>query len=243
MHFNDLCTANVYEVLEGDIQKYTTTTVSGGGGYGGNVSEVRSTTEHHSDQTLWLKNVDTGEEKKFEFTTFNIPARTGHYLYIVFSRKNNDIVRVVNLNTKDTYVSEGALSHKKTSFLLSIVNAALFGFSVAMPGLQILALLGTFGMLRPLKEVANTPTDLKSAVAKYEPILMIILGGLFLYSIYAFFASGHKPVEKVVTLTFLSTIPLTYLYVKLNKKVDPFLLDVTKIVNDHVAKFVNDYKH
>ncbi|MGK2231118.1 MAG: hypothetical protein ACI92O_000276 [Colwellia sp.] len=68
---------------------------------------IRSTTHHHSDQTIWLLNLDTGAEEKFSFTTFNVDVRKDHKILIAYNKQNKLIERFVNLSMDEAYYGDG----------------------------------------------------------------------------------------------------------------------------------------
>lgn len=131
-----------FEVLDVDTHKYTSTSVSGGGTniHTGRVDPVSSSTTHHSIQKLWLKNILTGAERDFTFSTGNnISARPGHKLILAWDT-DGKFVASKNISVEngmpefgDTWysrnVSDFAFSTKGTR----IKEAALWGVLLGLP--------------------------------------------------------------------------------------------------------------
>jgi hypothetical protein len=107
---NEFYSHAVYEVLDENTHKYASTSVSGGGSNGtGGRSAVSSNTTYHSDQDVWVKNIETEKERKLELRTFNIDVRPGHKLLCVTNKKTKLFERVINLDTDTVYYGESKL--------------------------------------------------------------------------------------------------------------------------------------
>lgn len=133
----------VYEVLDTQSHKYSTTQVSGGGtNAAGGVNPLSSSVTHHSDQEIWAKNLDTGKERKFDFRSFNIDARPGHKLMVVWHQPSGRMERIINNTTGDTYAARGIFNTWGSSnqFIrslpLQVINA------IIITGLSLLPFLG-----------------------------------------------------------------------------------------------------
>ena len=95
------------EVLSQDTQKYASTQVHGGGGHvmtvngvtTGRLNEVRSTTTLHQDQSLWVKDLLTGQEMQLEFKDFSVAARPGHILTVLYDPVSEQYERLANETT------------------------------------------------------------------------------------------------------------------------------------------------
>jgi hypothetical protein len=113
--------AKLYDVISSTVHKYTSTHVSGGGGYtsghissfsgggyvSGNTAPITSRVEEHSDQEIWLKDVETGEEERYEFKSFNVPAREGHRFLLAWNRQSRLMERAVNVTAGETFAAHG----------------------------------------------------------------------------------------------------------------------------------------
>jgi hypothetical protein len=111
----------LYDVVSSTVHKYTSTHVSGGGGstsghissfsgggyVSGNTAPITSRVEEHSDQEIWLKDVETGEEERYEFKSFNVPAREGHRFLLAWNRQSRLMERAVNVTTGETFAAYG----------------------------------------------------------------------------------------------------------------------------------------
>ncbi len=89
-----------YEVLSEKTQKYSTTHISGGGtdAMATRVNPITSHTTVHSDQELWLRNLENGREEKLTLRSFNIDARPGHRV-VTANKKTGAMVRAYVVNT------------------------------------------------------------------------------------------------------------------------------------------------
>ena len=106
----------LYDVVSSTLHKYTSTHVSGGGGstsghissfagggyVSGSTAPITSRVEEHSDQEIWLKDAETGEEERYEFKSFNVPAREGHRFLLAWNRQSRRMERAVNVTAGKT---------------------------------------------------------------------------------------------------------------------------------------------
>lgn len=130
----------VYEVLDTAAHKYSTTQVSGGGtNAAGGVNPLSSSVTHHSEQELWVKDLDSGRERKFDFRSFNIDARPGHRLLLVRHQPSGRIERIINNNTGDTYAAYGIFNTwaNRNAFIhstgLRLANALFIAVASLIP--------------------------------------------------------------------------------------------------------------
>lgn len=111
MSIDGLYQITAYEVLQEQARHYATTTVSGGGGYvhngSGYVDPVRTQVQHHVQQELWCRNLDTGHEEKLEFRGFKAEVRPGHRIAIAVNRSTGLVERVHNFDTDVTQAGVG----------------------------------------------------------------------------------------------------------------------------------------
>lgn len=120
MSVNEQFTFSCYEVLQNEIHKYATTSVSGGGGYigqqGGKINDVKTTVHYHSDQEIWVRNIEDKKERKFYFSSFNLDVMDGHKLVVAYDNAG-ELTKVTNLNT-----DASQLVDKKTREIVSKVT-------------------------------------------------------------------------------------------------------------------------
>jgi hypothetical protein len=111
----------LYDVVSSTVHKYSSTHVSGGGGstsghissftgggyVSGNTAPIVSRVEEHSDQEIWLRDIETGEEERYEFKSFNVPAREGHRFLLAWHRPSKRMERAVNVTAGETFAAYG----------------------------------------------------------------------------------------------------------------------------------------
>jgi hypothetical protein len=88
-----------YEVLSEQTHKYSTTHIFGGGtdAMSTRINPITSRTTVHSDQELWLRNLDDGCEEKRTLRSLNIDVRPGHRL-VMATKNSGDLVRAHVVN-------------------------------------------------------------------------------------------------------------------------------------------------
>lgn len=118
---------NIYEVISDQVNKYSSTAV-----YGGEQgTSVKSSTTLHSDQSIWLKDLDTAKERKLECETFNIPVRPGHKFVCVWHELTGELEAVKNFSTNLQVLGINNFSEKKLCtwvglIFISLVSALFF---------------------------------------------------------------------------------------------------------------------
>ena len=141
---------SVFEVLNSSTHKYSSTAVSSD-----NTNTIRSTVTHHSDQELWLKDLDSGKDRKFDFTSFNVDAQPGHKLLMIWDKKGGRLERIINPNTSITNAAYGIYNtwgpkNKHLQSRVARFTSALFtgAFSmVPVLGWLVSGLVHLFGIL------------------------------------------------------------------------------------------------
>lgn len=146
----------VYEVLDENRHKYTSTTVSGGGtNLSGGIDAISSSVSHHSDQEIWVQDLDSGSQRKFDFSSFNVDVRPGHKLIVVWDQARGSLERVINIDTQTRYHGGGAYNTWDGShvFLRSrigrVLNAGMISLFSMVPllGWALMALLSLISVL------------------------------------------------------------------------------------------------
>ncbi len=99
-----------YEVVDERTHKYSSTDVHESTDFAGN-SRVSSNVSYHSDQNVWVKDVETGKERKFSFNSYNISVRPGHKILCAWNKKSSKLERIVNLSTDDTSAGNGVYNY------------------------------------------------------------------------------------------------------------------------------------
>jgi|GEM_PF-2693281 len=198
-------TGSLYQVLDQNVHRYSSTSISGGGSdVNGNISNIQSSVSHHSDQEVWVKDLINDRERKFEFKTFNVDARPGHRLVVVWDKARDALERVINVDTETKYHANGfyndwansqaSLYSPKFRFL----NAIFLSLLLAVPVLGWIggALMGLASLL--------TGNSLSSGRRLKHPINHL-LGALILL-----LTAAHATV--LMTVFSPAQSPLDFLY-------------------------------
>lgn len=194
MNISEMYTIAVYEVLGEETHKYSSTKVTGGGGYvsttgnrvHGHTESVRSVTEYHSDQQVWVKDIESGKERQFQFTTYNIAVRPGHRVICAWNNETDKLERIVNLNT-------GAINHangyyNSTSIIdksAAVLGSLLASFYYSIPFLSVIAVVEVAATYKkPNKKTGVKPT---SNEISYFQKLVLAYGlnhAIFIYRLF-----------------------------------------------------------
>lgn len=187
-----------YEVVDERTHKYSSTDVHESTDFAGN-SRVSSNVSYHSDQNVWVKDVETGKERKFSFNSYNISVRPGHKILCAWNKKTSKLERVINLTTDTTYAAGGVyndwtgrgkmLKDAQNKLWLFKIRHAIFSLFSAAPflGTFLLSLLA----LLTLGRWGSTP-DAKVIDERFKfwGKLLFVLTGLSIYSSYNVFDEG-----------------------------------------------------
>jgi|GEM_PF-1244511 len=173
-------THSVYEVLSENTQKYAATGLSGG-----EIGKIQSTTTHYSDQALWLKDIKTGKERKFDFQTFNVAVREGHKLLCVWREPDGKLEAVKNLSTDSTVLGIDEFSKGNLSTWIGIVTMAfVFGAVFLIPYVGAAVYFITF-------LIGVTPVgNLKTKSIPFYRIAMLLVALFYACFFYLGFENG-----------------------------------------------------
>jgi len=190
----------VYEVLDSNLHRYASTSISGGGtNSAGGINDIHTTVTHHSDQELWVKDVDTGKERKFEFSSFNVDARPGHKLLVIWDRIGKRMERVVNKDTELKNAAAGVYATwgSKNQFLRSalgrfVLNPLFVAVVSLIPFLGWLV-MGLMHLVGVLSGRLISGEQLKSGMTRaYNAIMLLFISGhVLLSAIYWDMISTH----------------------------------------------------
>jgi hypothetical protein len=61
----------------------------------------------HSDQEIWVRNIESGQERKFNFKSFNVDVREEHKILCVWNKNSYELERILNINTGLTSFGNG----------------------------------------------------------------------------------------------------------------------------------------
>lgn len=180
---------NVYrvEVLGDNVQKYSSTTVHGGGGYVATVNgttygqseQITSSVQHHVDQDIWVKDLETGREFQINLKDVAFPVRAGHVLRVVFDDDSNRWERLYNEVTGQMGYGQGFANPEKAQ---EYRNQKHKGYLYAL-GLSIPFVNWLVGLVALKLLLTATPTTLygEKLPGAGSSILFTFLAGLGLF--------------------------------------------------------------
>lgn len=246
---------SLYEVLDESTQKYSSTSVSGGSGYVsgsngttyGNSSPVTSTTHYHSDQGVWVRNLDTGSERKFQFNSFNVDVRPGHKILCAWNDETEKMERLINISTDTVYAAGGdyndwtkngkILSAPKGIFWTSLLK---FSWWASIPFLCVFNALKAFfsyfitGKGPFWKEKAK-------GIKKYGALLLVLDVFLFFWALNI--ADQYTVrAEDWITYMFVAIISFTILHMKIIKAEFKVVKAHSDALDAYLVAYVADNK-
>lgn len=145
MENKNLFSHNIYDVMSDETQKYASTAVYGGE----RGTSVQSSTTIHSDQSIWLKDVASGKERKLACETFNISVRPGHKLVCIWHEATGELEAVKNFTTELQILGINNFSKNNLctwAGLVFISLAAGFFFLIPYAGAFFCFLMGLIGV-------------------------------------------------------------------------------------------------
>ena len=135
------------EVLGDNVQKYSSTSVSGGGGYVtssngntyGQTHAIESTVSHHVDQDIWVRDLSDGKETQLNLKGGSFPVRAGHILTIAYDELSKSWERLVNETTSATSNGNGFFNQKTVDrYYQEYMYATLWAIGLTIPILNFL---------------------------------------------------------------------------------------------------------
>jgi hypothetical protein len=185
---DDSIKAHRVEVLGDDVQKYSSTSVSGGGGnvttvngvtYG-QIKALETTIHHHVDQDIWVKDLTSGKEMQINVVNSSFPVRRGHILRVAYDKKSDRWERFVNETTGETSYGNGKVNPgAEKQYMKEASTAKFWAIGVSVPVINLLigpALLFFILVSAPVKLYgAKIPGASSSA-------MFAILSGLGLFA-------------------------------------------------------------
>ena len=182
------------EVLRNDVQKYSLTSVSGGGGYVttvngttfGQTREVISTVEHHVDQNIWVKDLSSGKEMQLNFKEFSFPVRPGHILVLAKDEASEEWERLINKTTGEKSYANEILNPIHANHRKSHSKRATFiAVGLLVPFVNFL--VGLYALMFVLTAIPVKIGHVNIPGAPIKILLALLTGfALFLASFVAF---------------------------------------------------------
>jgi len=230
MNIAELYSTSVYEVLGEDTQKYTSTSVSGGGGYvagsGGTAygqsAPVTSTTHYHSDQDVWVRDLETGNERKFEFNSFNVDVRPGHRIICAWNNESEKLERIVNVDTDTKHTGGGvyndwsgvgkSLSESRGPFWASLLR---FSWWPAIPFFS--AWHALFALFKYCLAGTGPYWVEKAPGIRRNGLLLLITDGVLLLWAIMLANQWHVGMEEWIFYMMIAVIPLTIFHMNIIK--------------------------
>ena len=134
--------AHRVEVLGDNVQKYASSSVSGGGGYVttvngttyGQIQGVTTEVNQHVDQDIWVKDIAAGKELQLNIVGTTLPVRPGHVLRIAFDKKTERWERLVNETTGMSDYGNGMVNPSRAQEFIKEGNKGiLLAIGLAIP--------------------------------------------------------------------------------------------------------------
>lgn len=191
----------IVEVIDENTQKYSSTDVSSAHVPGAR-DMITSKVTNHSDQSLWVRKLDTGKELKLSFTAFNVDARPGHRLMLVRNDETELLERIVNLNTDEM---SDAYSTYRSRPGARFLSPASWAFSMLVFSLFPLAnfLMGPLKLLQALSKDKAYYRESKYGGRLAE--LVACVTGVWGAFLYVLLIGGHRSLSPSIVLTTLFT--------------------------------------
>jgi len=230
MNIAEMYTTTAYVVLGEDTQKYTSTTVSGGGGYVagangttfGQSAPVTSTTHYHSDQDVWVRNLETGTERKFEFNTFNVDVRPGHKILCAWNNKSEQLERIINIDMDTKHTGGGsyndwtgvgeALGEPRGAFWVSLISLSWWP---AIPFLSAIHALTAF--FKYFISGKGPFWGEKASGIKSGGFLLLITDMILLFWAISIVNQWNVSMGHWIFYMIVAVIPITILHMKIIK--------------------------
>jgi hypothetical protein len=184
---DDSIKAHRVVVLGDDVQKYSSSSVSGGGGsvttvngvtYG-QINAVKTTINHHVDQDIWVKDLTSGKETQINIVNSSFPVRPGHILRVAYDKKSERWERLVNETTGESSYGDGKVNPSVEKHLVVEGNSGKFwALGVSVPVINILV-----GPLLLLVLIAKAPITLygMKIEGSLSKLMIATLAGLGLF--------------------------------------------------------------
>lgn len=200
------------EVLSSDISKYSSTSVSGGGGSAAStgsyihvqVNPVTTHVTHHSDQDMWVRDTKTNQEINFNFSHFNIAVRPGHKLILLLDETtDNKFERVVNLTTGTRATCNGSFNEYTTNRIIpEMIGLVVLMLFSAIPYANVLIMITILLSLATGKSTVFT-NDLaeKNFINKLMDCVFLILPSIAVY--FSILHSSYIPSIFASTACFI----------------------------------------
>ncbi len=195
------------EVLGDNVQKYASSSVSGGGGYVtsangvtyGQTQAVTTTISHHVDQDIWVKDLTSGKEMQINIVDDAFPVRPGHILRVVYDKKTERWERLVNETTGHSTYGNGKVNPgAEKRFLTEGKTGPLWAIALIVPFVNWLA--GPALLLQLLVAAPTSIYGVKIPGAMSRVMTALLAGvGIFVLAflgLYALFE--HKFFLKLV---------------------------------------------
>lgn len=200
MEDNSIKTHRV-EVLGDNVQKYASSSVSGGGGYVttsngvtyGQTEGLTTEINHHVDQDIWVKDLVSGKEMQLNIVGTAFPVRPGHVLRIAFDKTTERWERLVNETTGQANYGNGIVNPaREREYSKAAKQGILLAVGLAVPFVNFIVGLMT---LRAL--LFNAPTSMYGAKvpkAGFRVLMALVAGiGLFVFGMFGFLVVIVEP--------------------------------------------------
>lgn len=221
------------EVLGNDVQKYSSTSVSGGGGYVttangatfGQTEEITSTVNHHVDQEIWVKDLASGKEMQLNLLEDNFPVRVGHILTIAADESSGDWERLINESTGAKSNADGFFNQETVDlYYKEYKYSILWAIGLAIPIINLLV-----GLLVLKLIFVGTPSKIKGEVIPdgNNNMLISLISGCALFALsWTVLVSSSG-----FFITAISVIALFFSFVVFKKSCGANFLEASRLIS------------
>lgn len=183
------------EIIDANTHKYTSTHVSGGGGYvastssgvQGYVNPIKSQVIHHVDKDFWIRDFASGLEEQVTLSDSKFCARAGHTVTLLWDGISKRYEYLLNESTGQV-VRNGIFNvewleacHKAVTY------AKILSFMLLVPFLNLLAGLALLAIFALFLPVIRDDKDGKEF--KFYVLVSIVCGLVVLVCSYFLYAA------------------------------------------------------
>lgn len=219
------------EVLENNVQKYASSTVSGGGGHVssvngqtfGRIENVKTEVTHHEDQDIWVRDLKTSKEFQVNIKNNTLPVRSGHILRLAFDEITDCWERVINETTGESSFGNGSFNPRVEKKYKKEYPQTFFYLGVGLLIPLVNFLVGFIAIACVLVMIPTSFGKIKITGVGIR-LLSIVVSGLGIFGLSYFFILGEGFFVRMLSLTAL--LLCFVMYIRLTKKSFKMVVDI-----------------
>lgn len=152
----------------------------------GQINPTVTTINHHVDQDIWIKDLETGRERQVNLVDTDFPVRPGHILRLTYDEKTERVERLLNEETSQLSFGNGVVNQASVNKYLADAKGGYF----VVAGLMIPFINMLVGIIALVVLLKTTPVQLgwtEVPGARKDRLVTIVSGfALFAFSYYFF---------------------------------------------------------